>query len=258
MLLSASTSAAPVLPHTPMLSKHLGLLTRISMACRTTTKCLAQTDLLGHVYDNINMVFKIAEQILGRTDSQENGTCATVFPLFEASDKDMKTKDLLASQESAPPLSIRDIILTSEEEMFLHTCLIHTITCIIVKFGGPAFACFDEDVAASTPITSKQIPIHKMETYPLSAMNIDKSSRMGNAEVIDTIFKEFGYIAANKKSHGKVKIIHGDQLSVSRIRSIMANRVGHDSIDSSYLNVVCGPGLFHAQLHAVFGTLQTH
>ncbi len=116
MLLSASTSAAPVLPYTPTLSKHLGLLTRISMACRTTTKRLAQTDLLGHVYNNINMVFKIAEQILGRTDSQENGTCATVFPLFEASDKDMKTEDLLSSRESAPPLSIRDIILTSEEE----------------------------------------------------------------------------------------------------------------------------------------------
>ncbi len=67
------------------------------MACRTTTKCLAQTELLGHVYDNINMVFKIAEQILGRTDSQENGTCATVFPLFEALDEDMKTEDLLSS-----------------------------------------------------------------------------------------------------------------------------------------------------------------
>ncbi len=89
-------------------------------------------------------------------------------------------------------------------------------------------------------------------------MNIDESSRIGNAEVIDTIFKELGYTTANKKSHGKVKIVHGDQLSVSRICSVSANRIGHDRIDLSYLDVVCGPGLFHAQLHAVFGTLQTH
>ncbi|PSS33978.1 hypothetical protein PHLCEN_2v1986 [Hermanssonia centrifuga] len=148
------------------------------------------------------MVFKIAEQILGRTDSQENGTCATVFPLFEALDEDMKTEDLL------------------EEEIFLRTCLIHTIIRIVVKFGGPAFAHFDQDVAASTPITSKQIPIHKTERYPLPAINIDESSRIGNAEVIDTIFKELGYTTVNKKSHGKVKIVHGDQLSVSRIGSV--------------------------------------
>ncbi|THG94119.1 hypothetical protein EW026_g7288 [Hermanssonia centrifuga] len=166
------------------------------------------------------MVFKIAEQILGRTDSQENGTCATVFPLFEALDEDMKTEDLLSSQESAPPLSVCNIILTSEEEIFLRTCLIHTIIRIVVKFGGPAFARFDQDVAASTPITSKQIPIHKTEMYPLPAMNIDESSRIENAEVINTIFKELGYTTANKKSHGKVKIVHGDQLSVSRICSI--------------------------------------
>ncbi len=239
-------------------NKHFGLLRRISLACRISTKSLAQSSLLGHVYDNINMVFKVAEQVVGRTDSQENGTCATVFPLYGATDEDMQTANLLASLDAAPLLSIKDIDLTKDESALLRECLIHTILRIIVDFGGTQFTCYKADVAVCTPVTSERIPVHKTDTYPLPAKNIDESSITGNAEVIDTIFQELGYNDTNAKACGKVKIVHGDQLSVSRIRSVSSNRVGHEGIRSSYLDVVCGPGLFHAQIHAIFGTLQTH
>ncbi len=50
------------------------------------------------------MMFKIAEQILGHKDSQENGTCATIFRLHAGAHKeDMHTKDLLESIDAAPP-----------------------------------------------------------------------------------------------------------------------------------------------------------
>ncbi|THG97024.1 hypothetical protein EW026_g4916 [Hermanssonia centrifuga] len=204
------------------------------------------------------MVFKVAEQVVGRTDSQENGTCATVFPLYGATDEDMQTADLSASLDAAPLLSIKDINLTKDESAFLRECLIHTILRIIVDFGGTQFTCYKADVAVCTPVTSEKIPVHKTDTYPLPTKNIDESSITGNAEVIDTIFQELGYNDTNAKACGKVKIVHGDQLSVSRICSVSSNRVGHEGICSSYLDVVCGPGLFHAQIHAIFGTLQTH
>ncbi len=42
----------------------LGTLKRISISCCAATKHLAETCLLGHVYDNINMVFKAGERYL--------------------------------------------------------------------------------------------------------------------------------------------------------------------------------------------------
>ncbi|KAH9174084.1 hypothetical protein EDB89DRAFT_2068033 [Lactarius sanguifluus] len=63
--------------------KHrLGTLEALSESMRKVTREVAASDLYVLVYDNINMVWKVAEQILGRTDSMENGTCATLVPLF--------------------------------------------------------------------------------------------------------------------------------------------------------------------------------
>ncbi len=134
-LLYSLATASTTHPKT-LKNKNLGLLRRISLACRVSTKYMAQMHLLGHVYNNINIVFKVAEQVIGRTDSQENGTCATVFPLYGAADKDMQTADLLTSQDATPLLSIKDIDLTKDESALLQECLIHTILRIIVDFGG--------------------------------------------------------------------------------------------------------------------------
>ena len=112
----AGTEQTPVyLGALQALARGAGLLRRICESCRHTARHYAHSVLCGHVYDNINMMFRIAEQILGRKDSQENGTCATMFPLFDAHPEDMRTADLLASLDQAPPLSINDILHTPEE-----------------------------------------------------------------------------------------------------------------------------------------------
>jgi hypothetical protein len=66
-------------------------------ACMATVAALATSRTNMLIYDNINLMSRIAEQILGRkselrkssrnrnpypfTDAQENGTCATLIPL---------------------------------------------------------------------------------------------------------------------------------------------------------------------------------
>lgn len=44
----------------------LGTLFQLSASCRATARLIARTRLLVIVYDNINMMVRIAEQILGR------------------------------------------------------------------------------------------------------------------------------------------------------------------------------------------------
>lgn len=47
-------------------ARTMGLLSLLSLACRKTARELAQKHLYMIVYDNINMMVRIAEQVLGR------------------------------------------------------------------------------------------------------------------------------------------------------------------------------------------------
>ncbi|KAI0354104.1 hypothetical protein OH77DRAFT_1457194 [Trametes cingulata] len=236
----------------------LGLLRRLSHACRLTARDAARLRLLAYVYDNINMLFRIAEQVLGRKDSQQNGTCATAFELYNASEKDMQTKDLVDSLVSAPPLALGDILLSAEEEAALSERLTHTVLRIIVTYGGEKFARFHRDVLRITPVTADKIPLHQTEIYPLPAMNIDESSTSGNSDVLNEIFREVGQDITSPEFTRTVRITAGDQLSISRIRSLIANRAGHDSFGHSFLWALCMPGLFHYKMAATHGLLDLH
>ena len=195
-----------------------GLLRQLSQSCREEARTAAKDNLLSVVYDNVNPVFKASEQILGRKDSQENGTCATAFPLFDASVDDLKVSDLLNSADIAPPLKKQDILLTSEENQDLRDRLVHTVLRIIVTFGGLRFARFQTDVDTTLPQTPDKIKLHKTTILPLPAFEIDESSTTGNAEVLEAIFAELSIDRTSEIFKRVIRIIWGDQLSVARVR----------------------------------------
>ncbi|KAL6299961.1 hypothetical protein BKA93DRAFT_819674 [Sparassis latifolia] len=233
-----SDSDSLSLPHSssmtlPFVQHGVGLLKCLSEACHSSAHERACTGMLGYVYDNINMAFKVAEQILGRKDSQENGTCATVFPLFEATPENMQTSDLVMAYDYAPPLSFDDIDLFWEEGQILHERLRHTVLRII-------------------------IPLHKTDIYHLPAMNIDESKITGNAEVMEMVFEELGMDMDADHFRDTVKLIFGDQLSIAHLRSLINNRAGHDSFNHSYLFAAFGLGFFHHQMAATHGVLEMH
>lgn len=60
-LLTSKTATTGVRKH------HLGTLETLSQSMRSVTRNVATSNLYQLVYDNINMVWKVAEQILGRT-----------------------------------------------------------------------------------------------------------------------------------------------------------------------------------------------
>nr|VWO97743.1 Pre-mRNA-splicing ATP-dependent RNA helicase PRP28 (EC [Ganoderma boninense] len=254
---SASTQsrAPPFL--TSLLSRGIGLLKRFSEVCRASTRDAAKRGPCANVYDNINFMFKIAEQILGRKDSQENGTCATIFPLHQASREDIKTSDLLESFDKAPPLSFDDILHTPVEAALFQSSLEHTLLRTVV-YSSDLFARFRPEVDASLPATDDQIPLTKTEPYPLPAMHIDESSTTGNAEVIDAIWKELNHDLTSPQFLDTTQLTFGDQLSIARLRTIIANRAGHEDPSRSYSNIVLGPGFFHHQMALVHGIVSTH
>lgn len=254
-------SVSGILPTFAGLSEDgLGLLRKISLAQRAEAKRRGQLGPLSFVYDNVNLSNQIEAQTLGHKDNMMNGTCASVYPLFEANVEDMKTADYLAKLDAAPPLTIQDIMLTTAENDLLHRCLKHNILRIILAFGGPGFARFRDKISATEPLTEDRIPVHKTEVYGLPAMPVDESTITGNAEVIDRMWKELQYDSNNPRliSTNIVKLLFGDQMSISRARTVAQNRTGHNSARRSYLDLIFAPGLFHGQMHAVFGCLDTH
>ncbi|KAN0130508.1 hypothetical protein V8E53_011594 [Lactarius tabidus] len=234
------------------LRKHrLGTLEALSESMRKETRKVASSNLYGLVYDNINMVWKVAEQIIGRTDSMENGTCATLVSLFCANVEDLKAVALERGFHLAPELKVSDIVLTKDEYTFHCKCLIHTVLRIAVQNGGPRLQVFRKELQAMEPRSKFQIEVHKSEIYPLPAMNINKASTVRNAEElsVDTSKPEFC---------GNLRLIAGDQLSIARLRAVLAARAGNEGGASSLRWAVFIPGLFHCKIAATNGFLQTH
>ncbi|KAJ6608202.1 hypothetical protein B0H10DRAFT_2178316 [Mycena sp. CBHHK59/15] len=235
-----------------------GLLTILSDACNATSRAIAATGMFEVVYDNINMMVRVAEQILGRKNAQENGTCATLIPLHDAKPDDLLTSTLDTSILNAPPLRIDNLLFTEEEAEFHKQNMVHTILCIIVRHGGEGLKKWQKDLDAMQPRSSETISVHKSAIHPLPSMEIDENSITGNINVIGAINESLGLNVDDPEYIKYVKIIAGDQLTIACQRSILSVRLGHESGPHAWRHIVLMPGLFHAKIADCHGLLETH
>ncbi|CAA7268668.1 unnamed protein product [Cyclocybe aegerita] len=219
---AATSDALPLIEE--LLKSKAGTLHQLSRSMVDAASAVASTGLFATLYDNINMVFRAAEQIVGRTDAQENGTCATIWPLWKARLEDMKVEDLTSTFDQAPLLSIHD---------------------------------FGDDLARTLPVSDEKIELNKTPLHPLPAMDIDESTIIGGAKVVETIFDILG-IRKVKGWLGTIKFFCGDQLTITRLRALVNIRAGHEGGYSGFGWGVWMPGLFHAKMADVHGCLLTH
>lgn len=230
----------------------------MSSYCSSTLYLEALTDLLTYVYDNLNTVFKVAEQIVSRKNAQENGTCATAFQLHKTSRADLQTKDLLNKFDIASDLAVNDIILLNKENHEFNLCLKHTILHIMVFFGGDLFARFKDAVLASTPQTTDKISLHKIKIMPLPYISINEATTTGNADVVSEIFGAVGKSFDTPGFSSILKLIASDQLSVARVCSIIMTRAGYTSFMHSLLWLVIMPGLLHYKMALIHSFMELH
>lgn len=169
----------------------------------------------------------------------------------------MKIADLKAAFAEAPPLALKDILLTDPEFKFMDKCLRHCILRIIVEHGGEKFSKFRDALDQSLPVTPEKIELHKTPLHPLPAWNIDESTIVGNAEVAHAIYEE---LEVRGLAHWKwiVKILGGDQLSIARLRSLLNIRAGNEGGFSGFGWGVWMPGLFHGKIADMHGFFVTH
>ncbi|KAG2008793.1 hypothetical protein CC2G_014185 [Coprinopsis cinerea AmutBmut pab1-1] len=239
-------------------SESPGTLQQLSTLMRQKSRGLAALVTYGSVYDNVNFTERVGEQIIGRSNSVESATAATIWPLHKARMEDMKLEDLNESFDTAEPLLVSDILHSSEEDALFTECLTHCILRIVVAHGGEGFKKFEKKLAETLPRTDRAIDVHKTDLHPLPTWKIDESSIVGNAEVVEAITKELQLRNQPATWMKYARIIAGDQLSIARLRALANLRAGHEDAELSLQWGVWMPGLFHAKIADMHGFFTTH
>ncbi|KAG8914177.1 hypothetical protein FRC01_004190 [Tulasnella sp. 417] len=234
-----------------------GLIRKLSQFCRLAARRVARTLLYLTLYDNVNISDKVAEQVMGRKDTQINGTCATIVELHNASPDSLLSSSVDEAFTTAKPLAFGDIAFTEAERKLWDRLVLNTFLRIATTYGGPGFERFQREVEIDTPVSDSKIALHKTEIYPLPAFEIDESSITGNIEVLEAISEELKLDTTSPDFMRHVRLFAGDQLSISRLRSIAKYRAGHEGGFQSFRWPITIPGLFHLKMAATQGVLET-
>ncbi|KAI5885344.1 uncharacterized protein SCHCODRAFT_02718945 [Schizophyllum commune H4-8] len=245
----------------------MGTLQKLSLEMRKVARRMAKKNSFLLVYDNINMMWRVAEQIVGRTgglnghpyriaDSMQNGTCATALPLFNAKAEDLRTSTLEKRFDDARELQIEDLLLTPQYYARLRKLFVHCVMRIIVRRGGQVLqAKFGKKLKRTEPRTNSRIAPHTTSVHPLPARPINENSKTGNADVIREFMEELGQPTTATEFADEVRLVAGDQLSMARLREVGEVRAGNEGGASSLRHILFTPGLFHYRINATTALL---
>ncbi|KAH9484819.1 hypothetical protein JR316_0001721 [Psilocybe cubensis] len=213
---------------------HAGLTLSYSQAVEKLKKLsdelLEETRTIAHlvtfmiIWDNINFAFRVSQQRHDAKDHFDNGTTATLVPLFGVEVGSLPTS-------LKPPRVVRPQVLEFDGLDLLPSCeeafrvqngqLWHIEDILYNAFPDLRSKLFAHILPAPTV---HQIPVHQTRQYPLPAMHIDESSLDGTLNVLSTILQTTLQMSEEDvKRHGII-ICAGDQLSLSLLDKASAIR----------------------------------
>ncbi|KAL1750636.1 hypothetical protein FB107DRAFT_294459 [Schizophyllum commune] len=193
-------------------------------------------------------------QRMGSTDHFDNGTTATVIPLFDPTTAANVPHGTLPFSLNPPrqsrkldvPYEPQDLFPTAEESRVLSGCCLWQIQQIAMDHI-PNLARLRGDVGPCPVV--EQIPVHTTKQYPLPAMQIDESSIDGTMKVMLTIFENLGMTNADWVKHGLL-FVDGDLLTMLLVDKLQtARRNSADDVEALRF-MIQRFGLFHCKMAA--------
>lgn len=179
---------------------------------------IARTKAFMLIWDNLNIAFKVSEQRHDSKDHFDNGTTATLVPLFDVEFGGIPLKPRRTYRVPVLDYNVQDLVPSREEAERVQAAQLWHIKDIFFN----AFPTLRKRLGSSVkPAPSVfQIPVHKTEQYPLPAMHIDESSLEGTLAVLNSILQHtLGLGEDEIKKHGLI-ICAGDQLSLSLLDKV--------------------------------------
>lgn len=172
------------------------------------------------IWDNLNIAFKVTEQRADSKSHFDNGTTATIVPLFGVEFGSLPLELLPRRNHRLPLLewTNQDLLPTLDEAQRVERQHIWHIQDILYDAFPPLRARLKDTIS---PVPSvQQIPLHQTEQFPLPAMHIDESSLDGTLEVLEHILRKTLNLTEDEiKKHGII-ICAGDQLSKSLLDKV--------------------------------------
>ncbi|KIK61013.1 hypothetical protein GYMLUDRAFT_59000 [Collybiopsis luxurians FD-317 M1] len=193
------------------------------------------------------------------TDSQENGTCVTIFKLWAVMLKDLAVSVLHKAFNKVPLLTKEDNIYTLAEARLFWQSLIHIIICIIVKQSRvPKLKVFSPQANELQPCSTHCIAPHCTEVYPFGAYDIDKLTITGNANIDQAVVSDLKLQTQVHNFWEHICLLAGNQLSLAHLWSIQSIWFDHEGGYTGFGWGMWMPGLFHAKMADVQGVMATH
>ena len=128
------------------------------------------------LWDTLNIVFQVGKQCKDSKDHFDNGTTATLIPLFYV-EFDGLPLDLKSPQDNWCPVidfTHEDLLPSSQQVQELEAEQLWHIEDILFNAFPDLCDHFKDKIKCVTNILP--IPMHKTEQYPLPTIHIDKSS----------------------------------------------------------------------------------
>jgi hypothetical protein len=177
--------------------------------------CMVQEKACMIVWDNLNIVFKVAEQRHNSKDMFENGTTATLIVLYGVLRGELELNILPPHTTRKPIIDFVPMDTLPTVEQIVQTrrsALWHIRHILLEQF--PRLATKFRDNLGEIPVI-QAIPLHKTVHLPTPAMKIDESSLDGTIDVIDTLItRTLQFTAARMRAHN-VLFAGGDLLSLN-------------------------------------------
>ena len=173
------------------------------------------------IWDNLNIAFKVGEQCHNSMDHFDNGTTATLIPLFGVEPGGLPL-NIKPPCSCCKPLLIfgpQDVIPTCEEVEHVQAGQLWHIEDILCDAFPLLHKRLNADIKPAPSILL--IPLHKTEQYPLPAMHIDESSLNGTLLVLDTIICCSLKLTEDDIKWHDIFICAGDQLSISLLDKVL-------------------------------------
>jgi hypothetical protein len=187
---------------------------------------IARTKAFMIIWDNLNIAFRVGEQRKGSTDHFDNGTTATLIPLFGINYGGLPLSVLPPRKTRLPVVKFKresDLLPTLQQVLDIEAAQRWHIEDILFDAFPALRKRFESSILP--PPCVRDIPVHKTEQYPLPTMHIDKSSLDGTIGVFGSIFgSTLKFTGAELENIGVV-LCAGDQLSCSlldKVSSIMS------------------------------------
>ncbi|KAK0235253.1 hypothetical protein EDD85DRAFT_954793 [Armillaria nabsnona] len=202
------------------------------------------------IWDNLNFAFHAAQQRANSKDHFDNGTMATLVPLYGVKFGELSL-DLLPPRMTHKPIlhfqTEHHLLPTLLQVQDLETAQRWHIKQVFFSAYSDLLSHFPSlDVA---PPSVECIPVHKTEQYPITAMHIDESSLDGTIDVMSTIFgKSLCMSGDDIQRHGPV-LCDGDQLSLSLLDKVCAScHADSDLLDNMGKYLKGQNGVFHDKI----------